>query len=660
MAVKWDDLQMRHDNTPANTRPVDVLKLKTAFEAAELGQWYWHTDKDGDRRMMCIVHIGTNYVKVETPSSSRGSWSERVHRDAFEKQLELIEAADATAIIAQQVAHYQAELNANMARIQQLTERLGLVHQAQAPAGGDGKALAVLSSQIDVDAFKAELIEAKTKGLPDLYEENKKLSVELARWLTAPSLPMQAQLSPMQDSISQIEDRIFNIQLYAGIFESIVTVADGAPAASDEKLRIMQRRLYMDEECLLDYQNGGMEFSDMREFDAWLAKPKNRDRILPFPRCMVSMQVRRSVKYRHGHSLRDFLRILQQEKSDKYTYLFVRNGDQVYRVGCDIDFGELMFPEKATFDPTEPLMMDVSFSSRGATITKRDYDDRLEHYQQAKAIYEQWMADNPKESWEAANPTGDWYRARPNVPNFNPSDWEPCTDESVHFDDYMAKVSKEVKDFNRVALIVQGLFDRSKTLMPHPPVKVWQPDSFASAIELIYDGSMVLHWGEAPDFDAYMARLNAQINEDSVVMGQQHYWMEVEAERENRREANNWRISYAQRSHHKLFKPWGNEGPGDLAKMEQWSPRKRTAKFTWMREARGRNGGMTNAQLTVPADRLFNVSAYKPGDYLQFFKDPRTRARYLEWAGPLLVAEEYHAGLRKAQLPLSQQSDDHN
>ena len=150
--------------------------------------------------------------------------------------------------------------------------------------------------------------------------------------------------------------------------------------------------------------------------------------------------------------------------------------------------------------------------------------------------------------------------------------------------------------------------------------------------------------GEAPDFDAYMARLNAQINEDSVVMGQQHYWMEVEAERENRREANNWRISYAQRSHHKLFKPWGNEGPGDLAKMEQWSPRKRTAKFTWMREARGRNGGMTNAQLTVPADRLFNVSAYKPGDYLQFFKDPRTRARYLEWAGPLLVAEEYHAG----------------
>ena len=45
--------------------------------------------------------------------------------------------------------------------------------------------------------------------------------------------------------------------------------------------------------------------------------------------------------------------------------------------------------------------------------------------------------------------------------------------------------------------------------------------------------------------------------------------------------------------------------------------------------------------------RLFNVSAYKPGDFHMFFDDPRTREEYLEWAPLLLSAEEYHAGRMK-------------
>ncbi len=44
---------------------------------------------------------------------------------------------------------------------------------------------------------------------------------------------------------------------------------------------------------------------------------------------------------------------------------------------------------------------------------------------------------------------------------------------------------------------------------------------------------------------------------------------------------------------------------------------------------------------------LFNVDAYTPGDYKQFFEDPRTRAEYLKWAPFLLTAEDYHAGKRK-------------
>ena len=60
---------------------------------------------------------------------------------------------------------------------------------------------------------------------------------------------------------------------------------------------------------------------------------------------------------------------------------------------------------------------------------------------------------------------------------------------------------------------------------------------------------------------------------------------------------------------------------------------------------------MVRATIKLPLDKLFNVSAYKPGDFKQFFKDPRTRARYLEWAPMLLSAEEFHAGNLKVTQP---------
>ena len=54
-------------------------------------------------------------------------------------------------------------------------------------------------------------------------------------------------------------------------------------------------------------------------------------------------------------------------------------------------------------------------------------------------------------------------------------------------------------------------------------------------------------------------------------------------------------------------------------------------------------------------DRFSDECEYipdKPGDFKQFFADPRTRADYLEWAAYLLEAEEYHAGNRDVHTPV--------
>jgi len=76
------------------------------------------------------------------------------------------------------------------------------------------------------------------------------------------------------------------------------------------------------------------------------------------------------------------------------------------------------------------------------------------------------------------------------------------------------------------------------------------------------------------------------------------------------------------------------------------------ATFVWYRERVNWVPGkddIIRTSISVPIDQLFNIDAYKPGDFKVFFKDPRTRADYMDWAPMLLSAEDYHAGIIKAK-----------
>lgn len=641
-------------SVPSNlvaTPVIEVEEVKTDFEQAALGLWYWVNDED-EPLLMCVFEVGSNYVELKEPECpKKGARITRVHRDNFSDSLTF--EPDASKKIQERVQQFQEQLARNMEEIQRLTENLGIAPElAHYPKGDSaGKSVALLSDQVDVGTYKNALIEAKSETLPTLFKKNTTITTELSRWMGAASLPMKARLGQMKESVQKIDDRLFNIHLYSGMLDTVFTLSEGQPAAQEEKLRIMQRKLYMDEECLLDYQSGGMDFKRMEDFDDWLAKPVNRDRILPFPRCMVSMQVRRKIKDRDEESdgLQAFINF-QEAQTDKFTFMFIRNGEQLYRICTDIEFGELMFPAKSVYDPSEPMMMELSNRRVKRLMPQREYDSIIEQGDQQRLKAKPWRLDNPEEEWCKANPGRSWnfdnpYR-RDLYQGLRHSQWEPFDDSSVYFDQGVAMVQTEIKEFNRIALVVQGLFDRTTTLAPHQPVKMWQPTSFNSAVELIYDSSMVLNYGEAPDIDAYINACNAQTTPESVMYGQELAWMEHEAEKENRRTDRNWRISHNHKFHYKKLAPYGDPGPGRLARMSSWKPRSKVAVFTWQRERRQYCPGdeLVKAQIKVPVNRLFNVSAYRLGDYLQFFADPRTRAKYLKWAPMLLSAEEFHRG----------------
>lgn len=219
----------------------------------------------------------------------------------------------------------------------------------------------------------------------------------------------------------------------------------------------------------------------------------------------------------------------------------------------------------------------------------------------------------------------------------------------MHYDDCAARIETTVGKHNRVVLVLQGLLDRSPVFAPHPPWVLGTHGGFMSALELVYDDARTLVVGDKPDFEAYRARLNAKFKVGDIAVGQELAWEEHEADKYNHyKETHSWKFSERDRySTVERHRPYGNPGPGKLARAVRAT--KTACSFEWQKEnTRARYQTPSVAcKLVAHKSKLLNVSAYTPGDFKQFFADPRTRAEYLKWAPLLLLAEEYHAGNRK-------------
>lgn len=620
--------------------PRSAEALQNLGEHIEIGWWYWVKSvdrKDKTDHFMCLVYVGSNYVEFQSPYNR----SRRVHFDKFDDECRREMNPDA--VIRKEVEAAQGFVQEKLAEVKKITARLGVepnLNPEATPADESSRALSILSGTDNVKAYKKALIKAKDEDLPKLFKEIEGAHEDLAIWMKARTIPLNAMVGGMKDCVEKIEDRVFNVSLYAGLTEEIEKISDGPPAKLGEKLRLFQRLLYMDEECLLGYRHGGMTFERIQQFDEWIAERENRDRIFPFPRCAVAFQVRRKEMHResYGDIATAFVNIRLAQK-DKYTFLYIRNGEQLYRLGCDLEFGDLIFPGKDELNLSEPMRARVwrGSGSIQQIITERHYQDLVKEHERKEREQEEWIKANPgKHTIHAPHGIfGD---------HFSENDYEPFNDSSVYFDDIKAEIERRVKQYNRIALIIQGLYDRSEVLHPHLPAKLWDGKNFADLIELVYDGSNLLYHGDPPDFQAYVAMCNASIKVGSVTIGQEDFWEEREAKRFN----NAYR--HYQHKNVSRHQPYGNPGPGYIATVQEWRPRSRKALYRWTREFQGWNdwkrqhGDPVPDAAWVPVDRLFNVSGYKPGDWKQFFQDPRTRADYLGWAVWLLTAEEFHAG----------------
>jgi hypothetical protein len=633
---------------------VSDVPAKTTAEykpasAPKVGEWYWVDGEDRDEKakrwLGCVTHVGTNYAEL----TSVGGGSARVHLDEFWK--ECTREEDAQAIIDAHVLKYQTKVRTLMGEVLEVTKRLAVDQASMLDATAEASnALVVLSGTENVKAYKKALVKAKEKELPDLFAQIKEANERAATWMKATLIPLKAQVDGMKSVVEVINGRIFNVELYAGLVEEVTQIAEGAPAPLLTPIHLFQRRHYMDEECLIAYETGGMEFANLRAFDKWIAKPKNRDRILPFPRTIVAFRVRRNMKkIPWTGDLAAFIRLFMEKDYDKSTFLYIRNGEQLFRLETKIEFDEKLFPDL----DNHILKGGKLYASKragidrdAALITEDDFLACIAAYEKRKAVHIEEVAAFKKLSKALQETSHEpWFHAD------DPRDrWEPFTPESVYYDDIAKVVQDALTAHNRIVMVLQGLLDRSPVLHPHPPWSLWTEQGFASALKLVYDDSRALVPGAEPDFERFRAFLNKSLKTGSITVGQEIAWERHEARKENDRRRRDWRdrsnVRYAR------YRPYGNPGPGTIARVARFMKSSQQCVYEWLRP-RARESWRPDAKPALPqrlhveAKYVVNVEAYTPGDYRVFFADPRTRADYLQWAPLLLECEEWHAGNRE-------------
>ena len=85
------------------------------------------------------------------------------------------------------------------------------------------------------------------------------------------------------NALSRFSSRIENIGLYAGLTEKCRACERRYRRCLGKRfLHLMQTRLYMDEECLVNYRHGGMQITDIGMFDDWLSEDEKYDQAAAF------------------------------------------------------------------------------------------------------------------------------------------------------------------------------------------------------------------------------------------------------------------------------------------------------------------------------------------------------------------------------------------
>lgn len=234
-------------------------------------------------------------------------------------------------------------------------------------------------------------------------------------------------LGPLQERVKMMEEGIWTINLYLGRDEEIVKLRSGEPAPADTPITVRQAVLSMDQECMMASDTGeaGLDARDMESFDRWLLADPAH-----LDQVLPEIKgIRVFVPRRTPKDYKDPWVQKAMDEANRHSYWLIRNGGLLWRMSTDFDVGKTLVPTEDEF---------TSF------FMKRGF--------------------HGEESTPIEPGTRDWAEAE-------------------------KAANGRQRHFMRVALILQGIVDRTKALAPLPGrVNLLTPPSYdAGHVRIVTD-----------------------------------------------------------------------------------------------------------------------------------------------------------------------------
>jgi hypothetical protein len=272
---------------------------------------------------------------------------------------------------------------------------------------------------------------------------------------------LEIQVKKFKKEIEKVYRLIASLEIYLGVKENVIQIRSGENAQHNEIINLRQSILYMDEESLIDYENGGMDFHNIEDFDSWITTNNNFKKLIPEEKCIVLLRPRRYMKDRKN--IHPFLRD-KLENEDKKVYFLIRNGDNLYRIWTEnIEFLDRLFPLKTEFLELTTTLAEIDNPNKEKEIVK--YGRNTE------------------------------------------SEKEELKD----------KINNLYYYYKRTFLLLQGIITRTEIFVPVDyEINLMKPESYVGKVNFIYDDENIIDDGRLP-FSEWRKQINHNIKKGSKV-----------------------------------------------------------------------------------------------------------------------------------------------
>ena len=275
---------------------------------------------------------------------------------------------------------------------------------------------------------------------------------------------LRKQAEELQAILAVAEEAVWTINLYLGQNEEIYRLAEGAPAPADTSITIRQLVLYMDEECAVAAEAGGIDARAIEAFDEWLtADPAHLAQVFPEPKGMVALKPRRKTK-RYDDPWMD----KAMAEANRKTYFLLRNGENLFRMWTSYEVGDQLIPKTNEF---------LAF-----------FRERQHNWNTGKDEYVQ---------------------LKPGSADFMKAE---------------KAAESHKRHYMRAALILQGLIDRTPVFQPLAwKINVSDQVSYDEALQVILDADLMLSDGRER-FADWFKRINSELAIGMRVVGSFNSW----------------------------------------------------------------------------------------------------------------------------------------